>query len=464
MMLMMRKKVQVKAMRKVFSVIKAFFHLIYVGLDKIIIMPISKLVYRINKRLKGSNNKLDKILNKPLTLIYLSLIFAVGIFFLVDSKVISLVQTEAEVLADQEVVAEYNKEAYVVEGIPDDVDVTLIGRKSDLYLAKQLGDHEVKLDLTKYGVGEHRVRLTYNQSIGSLNYKLDPSTVLVVIKEKISTLKTISYDLLNEDKLDEKLNVESVTLDRNEVVVKGAEDTLAKVATVRALIDLSNDEFDEKGDYTIDNVPLVAYDNKGKIVKNVEIVPEKTTATIKLESYSTEVPLKIMTTGNPKSGKAISEIKSSVEKVTIYGDQKTLQNITEVPVTIDVKGLSSEKTYNVTISKPSGVRHMSDTTATITVKFGEESQKTIDGISVEWQNLSSSYSVNAKSAADAQISVIAKGTKEVLDALDPSTIKAYVDLSGYGEGEHQVTVTVEGTDPKIQFLSNKQITIIVSAK
>ncbi len=449
-------------MRSILKVLKAFFHLIYAGIDKIIVTPISRIVYRINKRLKSGNNKLDKILNKPWTLIYLSLIFAVGIFFLVDSKVITLVQTEAEVLSDQAVIAEYNKEAYVVEGIPETVDVTLIGRKSDLYLAKQLGDHEVKLDLTKYGVGEHRVRLTYNQSIGSLNYKLDPSTVLVVIKEKISTLKTISYDLLNEDKLDERLSVESVNLDRTEVVIKGAEDTLEKVATVRALIDLSNEQFKEKGDYTIDNVPLVAYDKEGKIVKNVEIVPEKLTTTIKLESHSKELPLKVLTTGAPKSGKAISEIKTSVDKITVYGDQSMLENLTNVPVTIDVSDLSQEKTYNVTINKPNGVRSMSSTTATITVKFGEETQKIIDGIGVEMRNLSSTYTVNAKSEADTKISVIAKGTQEVLDALDTSTITAYVDLSGYGEGEHQVSVTVLGDDPKVQYISNKQITIIIS--
>ena len=38
------------------------------------------------------------------------------------------------------------------------------------------------------------------------------------------------------------------------------------------------------------------------------------------------------------------------------------------------------------------------------------------------------------------------------------------DLNGYGEGEHQVKVTVEGDDPKVQFFSNKQITIVISAK
>lgn len=450
-------------MNKVLDVFVAFFKLIYAGIDKIIVTPISKLVYRINKKLKGSNNKLDKILNRPFTLIFLSLVFACGVFLLVNKGALNA-QKEAEILPDQPVVAEYNKEAYVVEGIPETVDVTLIGEKGDLYLAKQLGDHEVKLDLTKYGVGEHTVKLTYSQTIGSVNYKLDPSTVLVVIKEKISTLKTISYDLLNEDKLDSKLSVGNVTLDRTEVVIKGSEDALAKVANVKALIDLSNDEFKEKGDYTIDNVPLVAYDSKGKVIDNVEIVPEKVTATVKLESYSVEVPLKVMTTGKPKAGKAISSIDSTVSKITIFGDQEVIEKIDSVPVTIDISDLSETKTYNVTINKPGGVRSMSNTTVSITVKFGEETQKTVDGISVEWKNLSANYSVNAKSESDAQISVIVKGTQGALDSLDQNTISAYVDLSGYSEGEHQVNVTVEGEDPRLQYISNKQITLIIQPK
>ena len=31
----------------------------------------------------------------------------------------------------------YNKEAYIIEGLPETADVTLIGRTVDLYLAKQ---------------------------------------------------------------------------------------------------------------------------------------------------------------------------------------------------------------------------------------------------------------------------------------------------------------------------------------
>ena len=84
--------------------------------------------------------------------------------------------SSAEVIKNVPVSVEYNEEAYVVEGVPETVDITLIGRKSDLYLAKQLGNHEVVLDLTNYSAGEHKVKLAYKQTIDTLDYKL-PQTL-----------------------------------------------------------------------------------------------------------------------------------------------------------------------------------------------------------------------------------------------------------------------------------------------
>ena len=45
----------------------------------------------------------------------------------------ALIETSAEVLYDQPISATYNEEAYVVEGLPKTVDITLIGRKSDVF-------------------------------------------------------------------------------------------------------------------------------------------------------------------------------------------------------------------------------------------------------------------------------------------------------------------------------------------
>lgn len=445
--------------------IKNFFMNVVKFFDKVLITPISRIIYNLNKKIKGHKGLLEKLLNKPKVLIYVSLVMAIGVFFLINSKVISLVETQAEIISDQPVNLIYNEEAYVVEGAPSTVDITLIGRTSDLYLAKQLGEYEVTLDLTGYKVGEHKVYFSYTQSIDSINYKLDPSYVLVIIKEKVSTIKTLTYDVLNQDKLDSKLSVGDITLDRSEVVVKGSQETLNKVATVKALVDLNNDQLKEAGEYDLNNVQLVAYDENGAALKNVEIVPSTISVKLELDSFSAEVPLKIVTSGTPATGAAIASLSPNVSKVTVYGSQEVVSNLEYIPVTIDVDGLSADKSYNVTISKPAGVRYMSTTTVNINTTVGTETSKEISGVSIETRNVGSGLNPNAATPDDASITVIAKGVSNVLDDVAASNLVAYVDLTGYTVGTYDVPVQIESSDPKVQFVSKvKTISIVLTNK
>ena len=456
-------------MIKIFMPFILFFKAIYKFLDKIIVTPISRAIYYLSKKLKSNTSHIEKILNRPNILVYLSLVFAVVVFVLVDKKVITLVETEAEVLTNQPVNVLYNKEAYVVEGLVDTVDIILTGRKSDLYLAKQLGDHEVLLDLTDYEASNepYKVKLTYNQTIDSLDYKIDPSTVTVTIKNKVSSLAGVTYDLLNENKLNSKLSVGDVSLSKSEVVVKGSQDNLDRIATVKALIDLNNGDLKDAGSYDIDNVLLVAYDEKGKMMSNIDIVPSTVTATIELNTYSSSVPIAVKTKGNLATGKAISSITingSNSHSVDVYGEQSVIDSIKNVPVSIDVSGLgtSDSKTYNVTLPKPSGVRYMSDTTAKIVVSFGDEKQRTIEHVLIGApKNLASGLTVNAKTENDQSVDVVVKGVQSVIDSVSADDIVPYIDLSGYTAGEHEVEVLIENDDPRVEYIVTKKINVVI---
>lgn len=459
-------------MNKIFNLIASFFKGIYNIIDKYIVTPISKIIYNIDKKVNKSGGKIEKILNRPNMLLYMSLALAIIVFLLIDSKVITLVETEAEIITNQQVNVEYNSEAYVIEDLPETVDITLIGRKSDLYLAKQLGENEVVLDLTDYTPRDepYKVKLTYNQTINSLSYKLDPTYVYVTIKKKVSTLKTISYDLINQDKLNElnpELSVSNVELDKNEVVVKGSQDTLNKIATVKALIDLNNKNFKAKGTYNLENVPIVAYDETGNILKNVEIVPSKVNTTVTFTSYSKEVPIEVQTTGNLVSGKAISSITingKSEYYVTIYGEQSEIDSIDSLPVTIDVtdQGNNGSKTYPSNILKPSGVKYMSASSVNIVASFGEAKQKTIDGLTITVENTPANLKATATSQATISVQVI--GVQSVIDAITASDIKAYIDLSGYTAGNHTVPVQVKGNNPMAQYIVSSSVNINITNK
>ncbi|MCR5788014.1 MAG: hypothetical protein K6G37_02910 [Bacilli bacterium] len=455
-------------MNKVLNIVIAFFKSIYKLLDKIIITPISRFIYNINEKIKGKSY-LNRLINRPKFLVYASLALAIIMFFLIDSKVINLVENDAEVITNIPVVVKYNDEAYVVEGAPKTVDMVLTGRKSDIYLAKQLGEHEVILDLTDYQPSNmsHKVKLTYTKSISSLSYKLNPTYANIRIKDKISSLSTVSYELLNVKKLNSKLSVNSVELSKSEVVVKGSEERLNEIASVKALIDLSNSELKEAGSYELENIPLVAYDSKGKIIDDVEIVPGSLNATIKLDTYSVTVPVSVRTTGKLLTGKAISKIlinNSESYSIEVYGDKDSLANIKNVPVTVNVSGQggNDSKSYTVSLSKPQGVKYMSADMATITLSFDDEKQKTIEikPDTVTPKNLGSGLVANATTNSNIVIQV--KGVQSVIDNLKPEDINAYIDLSKYSAGDYDVDVKIDNSDPRLSYVVSNTIGIKIS--
>ena len=436
-------------MSKILKFIAGIFIGIYHLIDKYIIVPISRLIYRINELIRNNSGRIEKVLNRPNVLIYVSLFCAIAVFLLVDTKSLSLLNDEAEVLTDQPVRVIYNEEAFVVEGVPKTVDITLIGRKSDLYLAKQLGEHEVVLDLSGYNTGTYKVKLKYNHNIETVNYKLDPSTLSIKISEKISGAKALTYDLLNEDKLDNKLSIKNITLDRNEVIVKGSAENLEKIAKVKALIDLKAANLTEKGTSTIDSIMLVAYANDGSILDNIEIVPAKISASITVDSYNAELPIRVVTEGTLTPGFALSSVNSSVQKVTVYGDEESIKALNYIEAKINVDGLSSNKVYNVTLTKPSGVKYMTENNITVDVKLESETSREISGISVKPINLGDKLKAAAASLEDQNITVIVKGAASALEKLEAKDIIATVDLSGYTTGTHDVEVKASTSDIRV---------------
>ena len=460
----MKKNKNKKRTRKSFLFIRAIIRLI----DKKIVTPITKFILKMTDKLGRRTDKFERWLVKKNTLVFISLILAIVCFFTIDQKTTSLLDSYAEVLYNQKVEAIYNTETYVVEGLPETVDVTLIGRKNDMYLAKQIAKQSsngtVTVDISNLKAGTHRVALNYKSGVDSVSHKVDTSSITINIYPKVSTTKVASIDTINKEVLDTKLSVSSVNIDKNEIIIKGAEHTINKVANVRALVDISKLVDPEVGVMTLENVPIIAYDNDGKVV-DIEMVPSKVNATINIDSPHKEVPIKIIPTGEVQFGKAISSITSNETKVTVYGEESSLSKIEYLPVEVDVTNLSENKTFNVTLQVPNGLRELSVKNTKITVSLGEEESKEINNVMIETTNLDPNYKAAAIGAASIKTTVIVKGTKEVLESIDESKIKAIVDLTGYTEGDHEVTINVTGDDVKATYTpKTTKIKIRISKK
>lgn len=422
-------------------------------IDRKIVFPITKAILAISDKFSKSGKYIENWLSKSNTLLFISLFFAVVLFIAVDQKKISMNESSAEVLRDVPVVAEYNRESYVIEGLPEKVDVTLIGGRSDLYFAKQSGTQNIVVDLSDLKIGTHKIQIDYTQDFSSIEYSVNPSMATIIIYQKESATKNITYDLLNQDKLDEKKVIDGVTLSTSEVIVKGPEYKLEKVAIVKALVDIEKLPTQDVGTQTISEVDLIAYDKEGNIV-DVEIVPETISAEITIKSPSKDVPIKIVPKGDVAFGYAIKSIEASDTKVTVWGTSESLADLKYIEVEVNVSDIKTNQQYKLEVNKPSGVRFMSLSTITVNLTLDASADRELNNVGLIWKNLNESkYQVKASSEEDTNVTVILKGVSSVIEQINASDVTAYLDLAGYKEGEYEVEVKVEGTDNRVEYIA-----------
>ena len=214
----------------------------------------------------------------------------------------------------------------------------------------------------------------------------------------------------------------------------------------------------------MNDIPLKAYDENGNAV-DVEIVPEKISADITIKSPSKELPIKVIPVGQLAFGKAISSISINETNAVVYGSEEVLNELTYIPVEVDVNGLNSNKQYKVELEKPVGIKNMSVNNVTVNISLGDSTSKELTGVDIQKRNLADGYIVQGVSASDTSVSVTIKGVESVIKDITSDDVTAYLDLSGYGEGTHEVDVLVTGDDVKVEYVAKtKKVKVKITKK
>lgn len=441
-----------KTIAKIFKKIGSFFSAI---INRLFVIPISKLVLWINAKFEKPSKTIENWLSKSNTLLFISLLMAIAVFIVIDQKILTYSESSAEVLSDIPVQLLYDEDNYVVEGAPSTVDITLIGNKVDLYTAKQSPTSEVTMNLWGLKPGTHKVDIKYNQATGSIKSSVNPSVATVIVYEKVSESKTLTVDLLNQDMMDERYIIDEVEALTDTVTIKGASYKVSQVATVKALVDVNTLPKFELGKPVTVSSTLKAYDESGNVV-DVEISPAKTDVEILISSPSKEVPLQVVPHGNVIYNMGISNMSINNNQnttVTIYGPESVLAGIEYIPVNINVEGLTESTEFKVALEKPVGVKTMSINNVTVNVTLSDDiTNVDIDDVVITFINRPSNYGVSPVDID--KVTVKLKGVTDVVNTITASDIRAYVNLQGLGSGTHELSITVEGNDPRVEYLSS----------
>ncbi|MDO5793959.1 MAG: CdaR family protein [Turicibacter sp.] len=353
-------------------------------------------------------------------------------------------------------VSYYDKERTVVEGLPDTVDVTLVGDKSQVDIAKTKANFEIYADLKDLPPGTHKVNLEYSKLGSKLDVKIDPSTIVVTIMALTEIDKPVQADFVNLDQIDEMYVLSEPQLALDTVKIKGPQTVVDQVASVKAIIDVS--DLSKLSDY---EAPVFAYDKLGNKL-DVEIKPDKLTASVQVTTPSKVVPVEAVVTGNAPAGYSVGNLTLSPSEVKLYGETSALESYEKLQLQVDLYQLDDNNELIVKLDKPENVHKMDTDTVKVKVTFEETQTKVLENIAVDFKNLDAKYRVKAKDLVDAMINLTLKGSTTKLNSISTDDVKVSIDLLGYKPGEYEVPVTVESITGVIIEPSRSKVNVIIT--
>lgn len=397
--------------------------------------------------LRAFSTFLDKVLFNEKYSKVVSLVLAVLLYAIVNYNALSTSFQSSlrysKTLSDVTVLAKYNSDTFEISGLPEKVDVILTGDAANVTSAANAENGTVICDLDGLTEGEHEIKLTTEGYGNNVNVVVNPTNVNVVMKKKTTRQFDISYDFINQDKMEQIYSAGTPEFEYTKINVRASKDTLDSIAFVKALIDVSG----QSADFEQDAV-LVAYDSSGKPV-NADIVPNTVHVKVPVTSPNKSVNIQVQVSGEVPDGKAIDSITMDQQTVTIYGSETTLANIDQVVVTLDAGTLTKDSTVLRPIVLPAGVTSAINTQVTMNITLADAEEKTIDDIPINVINNNKHYKASQPDNKTTT-SVTVKGTKNNIDKLAADDINVYIDMKDVQPGLQKFALQIE--QPKDGFV------------
>lgn len=422
------------------------------------------------------SNKFEELFSNNRFTVIVTFVLTVFLVFSVHSLGgIALTKQMTDRVRGKEVTINYDKEKFVIEGVPSNVEVVLYGDEAAIQGTKQTNSYSVLADLTRYGEGNHVLKFTVENLPANVKASVIPSDVQVSVYTKEFKEFSIAPEIINVSAIS-GVSFENPVLADNRISLKGSKKDLTRVAYVRALIDgksvaaslPSTDVNSFEG-----RAPVVAYDEKGNKIENLSLDNVGIDYSVTLEK-AVGVPinnLKPKIVGNFPEGQAIKNITLSSEIVTVHGRKEETDKLSSsgVEVIFDLKTMTADGSVIGTVDIPSTVSLTSVVPQKIDAKieFDRAEIKTVTFNNIVPVNEKAEF--NYTFLNDGQpITVDVLGTAEQLAIFDRYTavepLQLYANVADLGEGLQQVQLEVAGNTLYRYNISQATIRVQITKK
>ena len=400
------------------------------------------------------------LMNKS-TLKILSLLIAILIWVVVknvqDPMLVKVITSIPVTIVNESYLASKLEFPLLIEG-QDTVNVKEKGRESVLKeLARE--DFTAVADMTQIISMETTPRMVpvkvSCEGLLDSDISVTPGNIQVDIEKQTSVEKIIAVNT-GDTVPDKNYEVGVLKANPEKVTISGPESIVNKIDRVVAMVDVS----DRKETRTELDSELKIYDkNQDELSEKQlsyldlkEIRNNKIKVTAEFWKAQNKISLKAESSGSPKHGYQVSEIKLVPDTISIAGTDEALQKLAEAGNTleipgsmIDVSGKSSDFEVNIDLTEllPENTKLARDLNSSViaTVKILPYNSQDFElpATQIQTENIPEDMDLVF---GQEKITVRLKGKDEDLKNLKPETVQMKIDLKGYKEGEYTVPVTV----------------------
>jgi len=335
-----------------------------------------------------------------------------------------------------------------IDGLNQPDDVVLL---SDLGVVRQISyftadEQEVLLDASSFRATVDLANVDPTAGAVSLAVKVDaidprvsvldwePKRVNVQLDQVVRRTVPVVVD---RGVVPEGLDIREAVLSASEVVVRGPESIVRRVARAEARV-----RIDPTGLDVNQEVELVPVDVTGVQLSPVDVEPAAVRVRIAVftDRQTRSLPVNPIVTGTPAAGWEVEAITVTPLVVTVEGDADELAPLVALDtLAVSVAGASGDIEATVAFDLPDGVLPLGEETATVTVSLRQVAgTRTLQaGLALFGARSDRTYDP----AVD-RVLVTLGGPIADLDRIDAAALVATIDVSGLAPGTYELAVSI----------------------
>jgi YbbR domain-containing protein len=189
---------------------------------------------------------------------------------------------------------------------------------------------------------------------------------------------------------------------------------------------------------------VIVYDTEGIEMTNAVVSPETVHVEVKVTPPFKTVPLQVRYSGSLPEGLSIVSVKPAIEQVTVYGEQKALDEVQVYDgAVLDLSKVKQSGTIQVKTQPLDAIKLIEPAEVTLDIVVAPTATRTFKDTDIMINGVTAGLTALIRSPETGKIDLTVSGAELVLSAIRTDEINVIADVEGLGPGVHIVPLQID---------------------